>query len=171
MRSGLQSVIRCLRKVKNKFVYIVTRYIKYAASTLAGTAVDNIVLWICSDYLLDGSYWREYILSPCIGFECAVMTNFVIAYFGVWRDRISSRSTRSFFRHYLGYNLSCTGTFFIRMCLLNGIGWLTGWDVVWCNLTAMCFSGLIKFMLNEKVVFRLKKNKNTTNPSPITDNQ
>ena len=105
------------------------RYAEFAASTLAGMAVDMFVLWICSHYLLDGSYWREYILSPFIGFEFAVFTNFVIAYFGVWRDRISARSTRY---------------------------------VLWCNLTAMCFSGLLNFALNEKVVFRLKKDKKTT---------
>ena len=39
---------------------------------------------------------------------------------------------------------------------------LFSWDVLWCNLTAMCFSGLINFTLNEKVVFRLKKDKKTT---------
>lgn len=120
------------------------------------------VLWICSHYLLDGSYWREYVLSPFIGFEFAVFTNFVIAYFGVWRDRISARSTRSFFRHYLGYNLSCTGAFLIRLCILLLLERLFSWDVLWCNLTAMCFSGLINFTLNEKVVFRLKKDKKTT---------
>ena len=138
------------------------RYAEFAASTLAGTAVDMFVLWICSHYLLDGSYWREYILSPFIGFEFAVFTNFVIAYFGVWRDRISARSTRSFFRHYLGYNLSCTGAFLIRLCILLLLERLFSWDVLWCNLTAMCFSGLINFTLNEKVVFRLKKDKKTT---------
>ena len=138
------------------------RYVQFAASTLAGTAVDMLVLWVFSHYLLDGSYWREYILSPFIGFECAVLTNFVIAYFGVWRDRISARSTRSFFRHYAGYNLSCTGTFLFRLCILLLCERIFGWDVLWCNLTAMCFSGLINFALNEKVVFRLKKDKNTT---------
>lgn len=152
------------RKMTSKeFGNICFRYVQFAASTLAGTTVDMLVLWVFSHYLLDGSYWREYILSPFIGFECAVFTNFVIAYFGVWRDRISARSTRSFFRHYAGYNLSCTGTFLFRLCILLLCEHIFGWDVLWCNLTAMCFSGLINFALNEKVVFRLKKNKNTTN--------
>ena len=134
------------------------RYIKFAASTLAGTAVDMLVLWLCAHYLLDGSYWREYILSPFISFECAVFTNFVIAYYGVWRDRISAWSFRSFMRHYGGYNLSCTGAFLVKMMLLLLFEHIFHWDVLWCNIVALCFSGLLNFFMNEKVVFRKKKN-------------
>lgn len=143
---------------RKKIFYIGYRYIKFAASTLAGTAVDMLVLWVFAHYLLDGSYWREYILSPFISFECAVLTNFTIAYFGVWRDRISAPSFRSFMRHYAGYNLSCTGTFLVKLGLLLLLEQLFGWDVLWCNIVALCFSGLLNFTLNEKVVFRLKKN-------------
>ena len=121
-----------------------------------------LVLWVFAHYLLDGSYWREYILSPFISFECAVLTNFTIAYFGVWRDRISAPSFRSFMRHYAGYNLSCTGTFLVKLGLLLLLEQLFGWDVLWCNIVALCFSGLLNFTLNEKVVFRLKKDKKTT---------
>ena len=148
---------------KRQFIYIVFRYAKFAASTLAGTAVDMLVLWLCAHYLLDGSYWREYILSPFLSFECAVLTNFVIAYFGVWRDRISARSWKSFFRHYGGYNLSCTGTFLFKMALLLLFEQLFHWDVLWCNIVALCFSGLLNFFINEKIVFRPKRNREKDN--------
>ncbi len=140
--------------------YIAFRYAKFAVSTLAGTTVDMVVLWLCAHYLLDGSYWREYILSPFLSFECAVLTNFIIAYYGVWRDRISAnKSWRSFFRHYGGYNISCTGTFLFKMALLLMLEQLFHWDVLWCNIAALSFSGLLNFFLNEKFVFRPKKEK------------
>lgn len=142
---------------KKKVKYLLWRYLKFAASTLAGTAVDFLVLWIFSHYLLDGSYWREYILSPVISFECAVFTNFVVAYYGVWRDRISARTKRSFFRHFGGYNLSCISAFLVKMAVLLTLERIFGWDVLWCNLAALCVSGLLNFFLNEKVVFRPKK--------------
>jgi putative flippase GtrA len=137
--------------------YLLWRYAKFATSTLAGTAVDMLVLWLCAHFLLDGSYWREYILSPFISFECAVFTNFIVAYYGVWRDRISARTKRSFWRHYGGYNLSCTGAFFVKMAILLLFERIFGWDVLWCNIAALCVSGLLNFFLNEKVVFRPKK--------------
>ncbi len=133
------------------------RYLHFALSTLAGTAVDMLVLWLCSDYLFKGHYWGEYLISPFISFECAVLTNFVIAYFSVWKDRISARTVRSFFRHYAGYNLSCMGTFLLKMGVLLLIERLSGgWDVLICNILALCVSGIVNFVLNEHVVFRKK---------------
>lgn len=142
---------------RKRIQYFAWRYIKFASSTLVGTAVDMLVLWVCAHYLLDGSYWREYILSPFISFECAVLANFLVAYYGVWRDRISERSKRSFGRHYLGYNLSCTSTFLVKMAMLLLFERIFGWDVLICNVAALCVSGLLNFFLNEKVVFRPKK--------------
>lgn len=142
---------------KGRITYLLVRYLKFLSSTLAGTAVDMLVLWLCAHYLLDGSYWREYILSPFISFECAVFTNFVVAYYGVWRDRISRYTFRSFLRHYGGYNLSCTGAFLVKMAALLLFERIFGWDVLWCNIAALCVSGLLNFFMNEQVVFRPKK--------------
>lgn len=142
---------------KSRISYLFIRYLKFASSTLVGTAVDMLVLWICAHYLLDGSYWREYILSPFISFECAVIANFVVAYYGVWRDRVSKHTFRSFMRHYGGYNISCTGAFLVKMAALLLFESIFGWDVLWCNIAALCVSGLLNFFMNEKVVFRKKK--------------
>lgn len=142
---------------KSRISYLFIRYLKFASSTLVGTAIDMLVLWICAHYLLDGSYWREYILSPFISFECAVIANFVVAYYGVWRDRVSKHTFRSFMRHYGGYNISCTGAFLVKMAALLLFESIFGWDVLWCNIAALCVSGLLNFFMNEKVVFRKKK--------------
>ena len=143
---------------KSKIKELVNRYLRFAASTLAGTAVDMLVLWLCSDYLFKGYYWGEYLLSPFISFECAVLVNFVLAYFAVWKDRISARNLRSFFRHYAGYNLSCTGTFLFKIVVLLFIERSSGgWGVLICNILALCVSGILNFALNEMIVFKRKK--------------
>ena len=142
----------------SKIKEISIRYLRFAASTLAGTAVDMVVLWVCSHYLFKGYYWGEYLLSPFISFECAVLVNFALAYFAVWKDRISARNLRSFFRHYAGYNLSCTGTFLLKMVVLLFIERSSGgWDVLICNILALCVSGILNFALNEMLVFKRKK--------------
>lgn len=133
------------------------RYVEFSLSTLLGTGVDMLVLWVCSDRLLHGSYVGENIVSPFISFEFAVLTNFTVAYFFVWKDRVTQRSVVSFFRHYGGYNLSCTGVFLIKMCFLLLIQYVSKWDVLLCNLLALCVSGLVNFALNEWVIFRKKK--------------
>ena len=142
----------------SKIKEISIRYLRFAASTLAGTAVDMVVLWVCSHYLFKGHYWSEYLLSPFISFECAVLVNFALAYFAVWKDRISAHTLRSFFRHYAGYNISCTGTFLFKMGTLLLIERFSGgWDVLICNILALCFSGILNFVLNEMLVFKRKK--------------
>lgn len=85
----------------DRYKGIAIRYLRFLLSTLAGTAVDMCVLWLCSDYLFKGHYWGEYLLSPFISFECALLINFAFAYYSVWRDRISAHTLRSFFRHSL----------------------------------------------------------------------
>ena len=75
----------------------------------------------------------------------------------MWKERISQHGVRSFFRHYGAYNLSCTGTFLFKMGLLQLLVLLSGLDVVWCNLIALCFSGLLNFLMSDKVIFRKKK--------------
>ncbi len=141
-----------------KFWEKVIRLVKFSASTLVGTAVDMLVLWLLSDYALT-TYTGEYLLSPLISFECAVIANFIVAYFGVWRDRIHKRSFNSFMRHFAGYNLSCILGFLVKMCFLLLVERIFGWDVLWCNLTALMFSGLFNFSMNEWVVFRKKHDK------------
>lgn len=136
---------------------LLKRFAGYVSISLLGTIVDTAVLWVCSHLLFSGSYFGRNVLSPTLSFECAVLVNFCSSYFFVWKDRISKRSVRSFFRHYLAYNASCTGTFLLKMGLLQLIVLVSGLDVVWCNLIALCFSGLLNFTMNEKVIFRNKK--------------
>ena len=134
---------------------LLKRYLKYAGTSIAGTLVDTLVLWLLSDFIFKDVYWAQYILSPAISFQCAVITNYLIFYFYVWRDRTrEDRRRHNFTRRFLAYDLSCTTVFLLRLLLLLMIERISGWDVVVCNLIAMCFSGILNFLSNNLIIFR-----------------
>ena len=143
-----------MNKAKELILY---RIPKFAAGNLLGTLVDTLVLWVFSHFVFHG-YVGKVIISPLISFEFAVFSNFVFSYYMTWKDRISHDSGKSFVRHYGAYNASCTGGFLIKMGVLLLIQALTKWDVVICNLLALCVSGTYNFMMNELVIFK-KRNK------------
>jgi putative flippase GtrA len=136
------------------------RYAKFAGTSLIGSMVDTLVLWLMSDLVFTRGYWGEYIISPMISFQCAVAVNYTISYFYVRKDRTRKRpdaSVRRFFRLYAAYNLSNSMVFLFRLGVLLLIERFSGWDVVFCNLTAMCFSGIINFTINNLLIFKKKK--------------
>ena len=136
------------------------RYVKFAGTSVVGSIVDTLVLWILSDLVFSRGYWGEYIISPLISFQCAVSVNFMISYFYVWKDRTRKRSdasVRRFFRLYGAYNLSSSAVFLFRLGVLLLIERFFGWDVVICNLVAMCFSGIINFSINNLLIFKKKR--------------
>lgn len=127
------------------------RFLKYSGTSLVGTLVDTLVLWILSDLVFTKGYWGEYVVSPAISFQCAVITNFLISYFYVWKDR---EKTRNPFLTFLYYDISCTAVFLLRLGFLLLVERIFGWDVVICNLVAMCVTGIINFVMNNRVIFR-----------------
>ena len=134
---------------------LLKRYLKYAGTSVAGTMVDTLVLWLLSHFVFNDVYWGEYIVSPAISFQCAVITNYMIFYFYVWRDRTrEERSRHDFIRRFLAYDLSCTVVFLLRLCILLLIEKILGWNVVLCNLLAMCISGVLNFISNNLIIFR-----------------
>ena len=131
------------------------RYIKFIGTSLVGTLVDTLVLWILSDFAFTRGYWGEYIISPVLSFQAAVLVNFLISYFYVWKDRTDyERNGRKFLKKYLTYNISGSTVFLLRLGAILLIERFTGWDVVLCNLVAMCVSGLLNFLINNNLVFR-----------------
>ena len=137
---------------------LLIRYLKFAGTSLVGTMVDTLVLWLLSDFVFRDGYWGQYILSPIISFQCAVVVNFTIFYFYVWRDRTrEDMRRRKFLKLFLSYDLSCSSVFVIRLLLLLLIERIFGWDVVICNLVAMAFSGILNFVMNNTVIFRKRK--------------
>lgn len=126
---------------------------KYVLVSAAGTVVDTAVLWLVSHHVFH-SFAGEYLLSPFISFECAVLFNFICSFFLIWKDRMDIGNARTFISRYLLYNLSCTMTFLLKMGLLLFFKFLFGWDVVICNLTALCVSGIVNFVMSDRVIFR-----------------
>ena len=148
------------RKKLSKFLL---RFAVFSITSGVGTLVDLGVHWWLSASFLQDRYWWTFWVSPVISFELAVITNFLIAYYYVWRERISQRTTRSFFRHYAGYNATATGVFFVKLLVMQGIhllmvslDWFQDktYEPVLCNMLAMCLSGVLSFVLNEFVVFK-----------------
>lgn len=138
---------------------VLIRYVKFLGTSVAGTLVDTLVLWILSDLVFTKGYWGEYIISPLISFQCAVATNFVISYFYVWKDRTrtgNDASVKRFIKLYIAYDLSGSLVFLFRLGILLIIEKFTGLDVVLCNLLAMCFSGLVNFTVNNLLIFKQK---------------
>ena len=136
------------------------RYAKFTGTSAVGSVVDTLVLWLLSDLVFSKGYWGEYIISPLISFQCAVAVNYTISYFYVWKDRTRKRpdaSVRRFFKLYGAYNLSNSAVFLFRLGILLLIERFTGWDVIICNLVAMCFSGIINFAINNLLIFKKKK--------------
>ena len=126
---------------------------KYVLVNAAGTVVDTAVLWLVSHHIFH-SFAGEYLLSPFISFECAVLFNFICSFFLIWKDRMDIGNARTFMSRYLLYNLSCTMTFLLKMGLLLFFKFLFGWDVIICNLTALCVSGVVNFVMSDRVIFR-----------------
>ena len=139
---------------------VLIRYLKFMGTSVVGTIVDTLVLWILTDFIFTKGYWGEYVISPVISFQCALTANFLISYFYVWKDRtaVSGASTKRFFKLYFAYNLSGSAVFLLRLGALLIIEKFTGWDVVICNLLAMCVSGVLNFAINNMVIFKKKKN-------------
>lgn len=157
----------------SRFREVLKHYVKFALSCSAGTVVDVGVHWLLSSTVFDGSYWAKYWLSPLISFELSTLTNFVIAYHYVWRERISTRSARSFWRHLAAFNATNFGAFLLKFIILQGVhflflsmNWLQtiSFEPALCNLIAMLFSGTFNFFMNEFVIFGTKKKSPPIDP-------
>ena len=131
---------------------MIRRFPKFVGVNAIGTVVDTAILWLFSHFVFD-SYFGEYIISPVISFECAVTSNYLFSYFGIWKER---HSRGSIVQKYIMYNISSSLVFLMKLGVILLLERLFGWNVVICNLVALCLSGLINFSLSEWVIFRKK---------------
>ena len=142
---------------KRRYREILKKFVMYALTSGIGSLVDLSLHFVLSTFIFKGNYLWSFIIAPVLSFECAVTTNFFIAYHFVWRERISHRDRRSFWRHYAAYNATATGVFCIKLALMQGFHFLfPGLIPVLCNLCALCISGFFNFFMSEFVIFRKK---------------
>ena len=145
---------------------LLNKFVMFMLTSSAGTVVDLGLHWVLCEYAFKGNYWGSFWIAPTISFEVAALVNFVIAYFFVWKERISQRSVRSFFRHFAAYNAATIGAYLLKFVAMQGLhflfvslNWLQGWSLepVLCNLLGLCFSGGFNFVMSEFVIFNKKK--------------
>ena len=135
------------------------KFTRFVLSNSLGTLVDTLVLWTFSHFVFH-SYIGQYLLSPFISFECAVLSNYLCSWHFVWRDRVKQYIKPRFWHRYIYYNLSATGTFLVKMGFLLLIEHIFGWHVVLCNLAALCLSGTLNFVISEYLIFKKEHNSN-----------
>ncbi len=152
--------------MKQTFKEVVRNFVMFALTSSAGTVVDLGVHWLLVHYVFIGNYWGSFWIAPTVSFELAAITNFVIAYYFLWKDRVTYHGARSFWRHFAAYNATTVGAYLIKFIAMQGIhflfvklDYLQGLSIepVVCNLLALCFSGLFNFIMNEFVIFNKKK--------------
>ena len=132
-------------------------YILYILSRYLGTGVDTLVLWLCSDFIFSGNYFGRNVLSPIISFEFAVMSNFICSYFFIWNNRVERKGVKGFLKHFVIFNIAALSGFAIKMLFLLLFERIYGWDVIICNLVALCISGVLNFFVEKLIVFRKRK--------------
>lgn len=148
---------------------LLQKFIMFMLTSLVGTIVDLGLHWVLCTFVFRGNYWGSFWVAPTVSFEVSVMVNFVIAYFFVWKERISERSVRSFWRHFAAYNAAGIGAFLLKIAAMQGLHFLfvsLGWfqettlEPVICNLLGLCFSGMFNFIMSEFFIFNKTHRKN-----------
>ena len=156
---------------------LLKNFILFSLTSMVGTVVDLALHWVLSAFLFRGNYWGSFWVAPIVSFEVAAMVNFIIAYFFVWKERISQRSVRSFWRHFAAYNAAGVGAFLIKFAVMQGLhfafvslGWFqqTTLEPVICNLIGLCFSGTFNFFMSEFLIFN-KTSKREKMPEELGD--
>jgi len=153
-----------------KIFQLLKKLVIFSTSSLLGTIVDMLVLWICAKFIFPRTYVYEYIASPFISYELACLTNFTIAYFYIWKDRVSHVSNKSYWKHFAAYNTTSLGAFLVKLAFMQAIHFLfPGMNVLICNFLALCVSGGINFAANEWLIFRKKGDKIAAEGSEAAD--
>ena len=122
----------------------------------SGTIVELVVVWLCSTFLFH-NYVEQYVVSPVIAFECAVVVDFVFYSRILWRKRLKSIGFRSYLVRLLKFNLSATGVYLLRLALIQAMGLAWHLHVVWCEMISMCFSGTLNYTISENLIFKKTK--------------
>jgi putative flippase GtrA len=85
----------------------------------------------------------------------------------VWKERLTYRGARAFWRHFAAFNAAGIGAFLLKFIVMQGahflfvsLGWMqdTSYEPVICNLIGLCFSGTFNFIMSEYVIFNKKHN-------------
>ena len=112
------------------------RPLKFWITGISGTAVEMTALFALSRFVFDTDA-AVYLAAPAVSFELAVLNNYSISYFWVWNDR-KKTGKLPYLRKLPKYNITCLAAFAVKMFFLLLFRRLFGWDVLICNLAALC---------------------------------
>jgi putative flippase GtrA len=132
---------------------MLSKYLKFFISRLLGTLIETVILWIFSTYIFF-SYVGTYIVAPTISFEIVMFCNYVISYYWIWNKHIFPKNTKYFFTRLALFNIFSILGFLIKMGFLLLFESLFRLDVIYCNLIALLISGIVNFLLAERLVFK-----------------
>lgn len=144
--------------LSRKYYVLLMRLVKFFFTSLLGTFLNMGVLWVLKTYALTG-YWGQYLFSPFIAFECSIVVNYFISIYYIWPERVEppiAKRSKLLLR-FLGYNTTCAGGLAVKLAVILICERLTGWDVMYCNIIALAFSGTFNFLTQEFLVFKKKK--------------
>jgi putative flippase GtrA len=128
-------------------------FAKFVSTNAVGTVVDTVTLWLLTTFLLE-SQTEQYVLGPILSFQLAVLNNFSLSYFWIWKGRVK-RTIRDFVRRFLFYNLNSFLVFLLKLLLLLIVAVLFQLHVVYCNLIALSITGLVNFFIQDKLIFKV----------------
>lgn len=152
--------------MKRSWKELLQKFVMFVLTSSIGTLVDLGLHWLLTVTVFKGNYWGSFWIAPTVSFEAAAIANFCIAYFFVWKERITHRGVRSFFRHLGAYNAATVGAYLLKFVAMQGLhflflslNWLQDWELepVFCNLLGLTFSGGFNFFMSEFVIFNKVK--------------
>ncbi len=132
-----------------------TAFAKFVSTNVLGTVVDTLALLLLATFVME-TYIEEYILAPSLSFELAVINNYSLSYFWIWRTRVE-KTVPDFLRRFFFYNLNSLLVFIFKLLLLVLISALLGLHVVYCNLIALTITGTVNFLLQDRLIFTKEK--------------
>lgn len=128
------------------------KFRRFVVTSFTGTIVDTFFLWSFSNFVFQ-SYTGKYVLAPTISFEFAMFSNYLTSYFWIWKERVKFRKG-DFIKRLVFYNLNCALAFAVKLGLIIFIERVSHLHVVYCNLIALTFTGLINYHIQDKMIFR-----------------
>ena len=134
------------------------RFLGFTVCNIPGTLVELLLVWFFSNHVFH-HYFGRYVVAPFIGFECAVVLNFMLYSHFVWRGRMKGVGLKGRVLRLLGYNASAMGVYLLRMVVIQAIGLLWHWQPVVCDLISLLFSGIVNYLALDGLVFRRWKRK------------
>jgi len=136
----------------------VIRFGEFSLANIPGTLVDLGVCWVLSTWVFHDHLGR-YVVSPVVSFLCGALTCFVVFYCFVWHDRIDQGPQVSLWKRLLLYLASVSTTFLLRIGIIQLVVLIYPFPAVLCNAFSMLFSGLLNFILDDKLVFKSERTR------------